>query len=96
MYNSLERSLFRCSVIDKQTERYIYPVPSDESIMLMSLKSNAQSKMRQVFGFLRTNLKGDKYLEIIFYNERILHLAHIEDLLFKGDICFLNMMKKYL
>ena len=71
MYNSLERSLFRCSVIDKQTERYIYPVPSDESIMLMSLKSNAQSKMRQVFGFLRTNLKGDKYLEIIFYNERI-------------------------
>lgn len=71
MYNSLERFLFKTPIIDKKTEREIYPELSNECIMLMSLKSNAEAKTRQVFGFLRTNLRGDRYLEIVFYNERI-------------------------
>ena len=71
MYISLERFWFKIPIIDKKTEREIYPELSDECIMLMSLKSNTEAKTRQVFGFLRTNLRGDRYLEIVFYNEHI-------------------------
>lgn len=40
MYNSFERSIFRCPIIDKRTERDIYPEPSEESIMLYRITLN--------------------------------------------------------
>lgn len=71
MYSSLERTLFNCPVINKYTECEIYPSLSAESVLLMSLKSDSNSEYRQVFGFLRTNTYGEKYIEIDFYNEQI-------------------------
>ena len=66
----LERTLFTCPIISTDIENEIYPSPSDENVILMSLKWDPKSDHRHVFGFLRTNMRGENYIEIDFYHER--------------------------
>lgn len=66
MTSRFERMFFNSSIID--TDEYL--LPSEERILLLSLQYEPYSYISPVFTQVRTHSDGEKYLEVIIYNER--------------------------
>jgi len=66
---NIERSIFACQILYKSEIESFYPVPSKERLFLLSLSYDESSGSSNVYGSVKTNLNGDLYIEIIFYNE---------------------------
>lgn len=82
---AIERSIFNCPVISYFDIDAYYPAPSEERLFLISLQYDEESEISQVSGAVKTNLKGERYIEILFYNHSEFYPASYRRFVIKRD-----------
>lgn len=68
--NAIERQIINCPCITQEDIDTYYPEPSPEAVFLMSLSyEEGIPEEVDIHLYIKTNLKGERYIEIVAYNE---------------------------
>lgn len=79
---NIERSIFGCPLLGIPEIEAYYPAPSEERLFLISLQYDRCSL---VAGDVKTNHKGEDYIEVIFYNENEFYPVPYKRFVIKKD-----------
>lgn len=70
MQGDIVRNMYICPIIAPEEIHYEYPAVSEEQEMLMSLQYDEESGKQQIFGSVRLDNHGHRFVEVIAYDKK--------------------------